>query len=80
MCWYKLKEYNLSSKILTRFISEDPGSELVPNAKLCIANSWLEQGYFDKAMKEYKTIIKSYPKDPVSQTAKQQILNAGKNL
>ncbi len=80
MCWYKLKEYSLSYKILSKYIKDDPGSSYVPTAKLTIANSWLEQGYFDKAMKEYKDIIKTYPKDQVSTIAKQQILNAGKNL
>ena len=80
MCWYKLKEYSLSYKILSQYIKDDPGSSNIPTAKLTIANSWLEQGYFDKAMKEYKDIIKTYPKDQVSTIAKQQILNAGKNL
>ena len=79
-CWYKLKEYNLATKILQKYINDDPSSTLVPQAKLIVANSWLEQGYFDKAIKEYKAIIQSYPKDPVSKIAKQQILNAGKNL
>lgn len=80
LCWYKLKEYNLATKILQKYINDDPSSNLVPQAKLIVANSWLEQGYFDKAVKEYKAIIQSYPKDPVSKVAKQQILNAGKNL
>lgn len=80
MCWYKLKEYNLASKAMMNFIRDNPNHPLTPQAKLCIADSWLDQGYFEKAVKEYKDIIETYPKDPVSKVAKQQILNAGKNL
>jgi outer membrane protein assembly factor BamD len=59
--------------LLQTLIANHPDSELVPRAKLAIADAWYGEGDFKQAEAEYKDFITFFPNQPEVKEAQQKI-------
>ncbi|MBF0440320.1 MAG: tetratricopeptide repeat protein [Oligoflexales bacterium] len=80
ICWFHLKDFDLSKKYLERFISEQKENPLIPKAMLYLAKGEVKAGYSEKAVKLLEAIIKQFPNDETSMMAKKEIKDIEKTL
>ena len=59
--------------LLQTLIDTHPNSELVPQAKLAIADAWYSEGNFKQAEAEYKDFITFFPNQPEVKQAQQRL-------
>jgi outer membrane protein assembly factor BamD len=66
-------KYAEARSLLQTLIESYPDSELVPNAKLAVANAWYNEGNFQQAEAEYKDFVAFFPSSPDVTQACQKI-------
>ena len=75
-------KYAEARSLLQTLIESYPDSELMPNAKLAVANAWYNEGNFQQAEAEYKDFVAFFPSSPDVTQARQKIaaIQANSNM
>lgn len=73
LCWYNLKDYNLSSKTLKEFLTLKTKSEFVPKAKFYLAMSEGALGRKETKISNLNELIKDFPNDEIVDSARNEI-------
>ncbi len=60
-CWFKLKEFQSSKKILESFVEKFPNHPFVPTAKYFQAKADIELGSKENAIAQLKILIQEHP-------------------
>ncbi|MCK4495132.1 MAG: tetratricopeptide repeat protein, partial [Candidatus Aminicenantes bacterium] len=59
LCWENLKDWERQGEALEEFITQFPASDLIPQAHLKLANSWLKRNKFAQARDHYTWVVKN---------------------
>lgn len=73
VCWFYLKNFQLSQNHLSEFVKDNETSSLYPKAKLFLAKSEYQLGFVERSLQKLKSLIESYPNDDISKMAKWEI-------
>ena len=73
LCWFYLKNYDVSRKSFISFMDNYKTSPMMPRAKYYMAKTEYAAGFVEKSVARLNGIIKEYPNDEISETARWEI-------
>ena len=73
LCWFYLKSYDAAQRYFARFIEGYKTNPLIPRAKFHLAKTEYSAGFTEKSIGDLNKIIKEYPSDEISETARWEI-------
>ncbi len=71
--WFRLKDYQLARKSLSKLVAQYKTSPWTPEAEFLIAEVDFNEGFVERSVDGFKEIIRKYPQENVAERAKEEL-------